>query len=270
MSEKYLLRSEAPFGEHVWEKIDAAVIGAAKSQLCGRRLIPAQGPYGLGLKHLPTGDRPVDEKIAGSAKMDAPCVTPLAMIYSEFALPLRDIAAFEQSGLPLDLAPAAQAAIDCARQEDQLVFNGSKTLGLKGMLNIEGTRSAKLKSWDTIGTAVDDIIQAVTLLDKTGFHGPYALGLAADLYNLLFRRYPEGNQTEMEHLRQIVADGIVKAPAIASGGILLCGGPFASIVLGQDLMTGFVGPSGNTYGFIVSETMALYLAVPEAICILKK
>jgi uncharacterized linocin/CFP29 family protein len=270
MSEKYLHRDDAPCGDKVWEKIDETVISAAKSQLCGRRLLHIQGPYGLGLKALPGSDKTADERNTGGAKMTAPCVTPLAVIHSEFTLPVRDIAAFEQYGLPIDLGDAAKAAIDCAQQEDNLVFNGSKALGLRGLLNIEGSHSMKLKSWEKIGTAADDIIQAVTTLDDAGFHGPYCLALASKLYNLLFRRYPEGNSTEMEHLKQIAADGIIKAPVIRTGGVLLCSsGPFANIILGQDIMTGFTGPAGNMYQFIVSESIALWLSQPGSICILK-
>jgi uncharacterized linocin/CFP29 family protein len=270
MSEKYLHRADAPFGDKVWEKIDETVVAVAKGQLCGRRLMHTQGPYGLGLKVLPSGDKTVDEKTAGEAKMSASCVTPLAMIRSEFTLPVRDIASFEQSGLPLDLGNAAKAAIDCSRQEDNLIFNGSKSLSLKGLLNIEGANSMKLKSWDGVGTAADDIIKAITLLDNTGFHEPYSLALAPKLYNLLFRRYTQGNATELEHVRQIITDGVFKAPTIQAGGLLLStSGPFANIVLGQDLMTGFVGPASGEYEFVVSESLALWLTQPEAICVLK-
>jgi uncharacterized linocin/CFP29 family protein len=270
MSAKYLHRDDAPFGGQVWEKIDNTVVAAARGQLCGRRLLHVKGPYGLGLKALPSVDKPVNEKTAGGAKMAASCVTPLAMIQSEFTLPTRDIAAFEQSGLPPDLGDAAKAAIDCARQEDNLIFNGSKSLGLKGLLNIDGSHSVKLKSWNEVGAAAEDIIQAVTALDGAGFHGPYALALTPKLYNLLFRRYPQGNATELEHLSQIITDGIVKAPAIQAGGILLCtSGPFANIVLGQDIMTGFNGPVADGYEFPVLESVALWLSQPEALCILK-
>lgn len=271
MSEKYLHRDDAPFSDKVWESIDQAVVGAAKSQLCGRRLLQIQGPYGLGLKALPTSDKLLEEKTSGEAKMSAPCLIPLVMIQSEFCLPVRDIASFEQMGFPLDLGNAAKAAVDCARQEDNLIFNGSKNAGTKGLLNIDGSSSLKLNSWDSVGAAADDIIKAVTELDKTGFHGPYTLGLSSGLYNLLFRRYPQGNQTEIEHIRQIVTNGIIKIPAVSSGGILLCSGSqYANIVLGQDLMTAFIGPSGSEYEFMVSESAALKVLETGALCILKK
>jgi uncharacterized linocin/CFP29 family protein len=271
MSEKYLHRQDAPFSEKVWEKIDETVLSAAQSQLCGRRLIPTKGPYGLAFKALSSGDKPIEEKKTEAVKMMTGCFTPLIMLQAEFSLAVRDIAAFEQSGLPLDLAEAAQAAMDCARQEDNLIFNGCTSIGLKGLLNAGKSSSVKLKPWDEVGEALHDITQAVTTLDKSGFHGPYALGLCPKLYNLLFRRYPQGNATEIEHLRQVITDGIVKASTIPSGGVLLdTGAAFASIVLGQDLMTGFVGPAGGRYEFIVSESVTLRLTQPESVCVLKK
>jgi uncharacterized linocin/CFP29 family protein len=273
MSEKFLHREDAPFSDKVWDTIDKTVVSVAKSQLCARRLLHIQGPYGLGLKALASKDLSADSKTNEGVKVTASCVTPLTLIQSGFSLPARDIAAFESTSgeaAPLDLADATKAAIACAKQEDELIFNGSKPLGLSGLLTIEGSQSVKLKSWEKIGTAADDIIQAVTTLDDAGFHGPYVLALAPKLYNLLYRRYPQGNATELEHVGQIITDGIIKAACIASGGILLCtdSSP-ASIVLGQDLMTGFIGPSDGRYEFQISESVALWLTQPQAICILK-
>jgi hypothetical protein len=35
-------------------------------------------------------------------------------------------------------------------------------------------------------------------------------------------------------------------------------------------MAGFVGPAASVYEFTVSETIALSITVPQAICVLKK
>ena len=271
MFEQFLHRNDAPISEKTWEAIDKTIVGAATSQLSGRRLIKAQGPYGLGLKAICSSDTAINEKTVVDAKMTVSCVTPLVMIRSSFTLPIRDIAAFEQSGQPLELNCAAKAAIDCARQEDSLVFNGSKTAGFKGLLNAENSGSIKLKSWTKIGTAADDMLRAVKLLDKAGFHGPYTMALSVDLYNMLFRRYTQGGRTEFEHLKQFITDGIIKAPGISSGGVVICtSGPYAQIIIGQDLMTGFIGPGDNEYEFVVSESVTLRLLEHAAICVLKE
>ncbi len=269
MSEKFLHRGDAPFGDEVWERIDGAVVGAAKGQLTARRLLHIEGPYGLGFKAIPGPDAPVGG--AADVEVIASAVVPAALIRKTFALPARDIAAYEQNGVPLDLGPAAAAAVACAKQEDEVIFNGSKKLGTEGLLTARGTASVKLKSWSEPGVAADDLIGAVTKLDAAGFHGPYALALAPERYNLLFRRYQQGNATEIEHLRQLITEGIAKAPAIDDGGVLLAAGrQYATIALGQDLAAGFIGPAGADYEFSVSESVLLRLVVPGAVCVLKK
>lgn len=270
MSDKFLHREDAPFGEKVWQRIDQTVVEAAKSQLSARRILHTEGPYGLGLKSLPGTDREIAKAGEEGATLVASSDIPVAALQSAFTLSGRDIAAFEETGLPLDLRAAAAAAVSCARQEDILLFRGVKALGLEGLLSAKETQSLKLNPWEEPGTAVNDLIQGVTILDKAGFHGPYALALTPALYNLLFRRYPQGNTTELEHMQAVVTDGIVKAPALSTGGVLIASGrQFASIVLGQDLRTSFVGPTGRDYEFTVSESLTLRLAQPAAVCVLK-
>ena len=269
MADKYLHRSDAPFSEKVWERIDEIVVGAAKSQLCARRLVHIEGPYGLGLKAIPGTDRTISGS-QGEVSLAVSTTVPMVELQSSFILPMRDISAFEETGLPFMSGEIAAAAVACAEQEDQLIFNGSKAVGCDGLLTAKGTQSLKLKPWEKVGTAVDNLIEAVGKLDGAAFHGPYALALAAPLYNLLFRRYPQGNVTEREHLAQLVTEGIVKAPALKSGGVLLASGrQYATIVLGQDLAASFVGPEGRAYQFAVSESVALRLVAPEAVCVLQ-
>jgi uncharacterized linocin/CFP29 family protein len=270
MANDFLNRDDAPFSAKVWETIDAAVIGAAKSQLSARKLFQIEGPYGAGLKLLPRQDNPVQEEgVEGVALLNSDDL-PLPMMQSEFCLGARDIAAFEQHGVALDLGAAAAAAIAVARQEDALLFNGSKALRVEGLLNAKGILSSDLKSWSSVGAAVDGVVAAANKLDAAGFHGPYALALTPGLYNMLFRLYPQTGVTELEHLKQIAADGVIKAPGIAAGGVLLATGKqFATIVLGQDITAGFTGPKGRAYEFTVSSSVALRLLEPASVCALK-
>ena len=158
-------------------------------------------------------------------------------------------------------------AIAVARREDDLIFNGAP--GIPGLLTVEGTHRQQLSAWEEVGAAANDVIKAISTLDEAGFHGPYALALAPARYNLLFRRYPQGNQSEMEHVRTMVTEGIVKAPAL-EGGLLLAGGRhYASIVLGQDMSIAFIGPAGGEIEFAISESLTLYIRRSQAICVLE-
>ena len=262
MENAYLGRKEAPVSPEIWKMLDSTMVEAAKSQLAGRRIIAIEGPFGYGLKTVPTIDCEISEGISNSDCM------PLTLIKSGFTIGKRDLAAFEKDGLPFDAGAVTCAAIECAAKEDQVLFNGIS--GSPGLLNVEGSVSQTLTKWDKIGTAADQVIDAVTKLDDTGFHGPYCLALTPSLYNLLLRRYPQGDGTELDHIRAIITEGVVKAPVLKKGGVLLASGrQYSSIVIGQDMIIGYNGPVGDGLEFEVLESIALFIRSPEAICVLK-
>jgi len=263
MANKYLAREDAPFESGIWELLDGAMKEAAKSQLIGRRLLDLEGPYGLGLKAVPLRDYEDESGLIVSE------VLPVVLIQKFFELNTRDLASYEREAVALDTCPIAQAAIEIAQREDQLIFNGGPQV--PGLLSIEGSSEMNLLAWDEVGAAANDVIQAITNLDDAGFHGPYALALAPERYNLLFRLYPQGKQSELDHLRMMVTEGIFKTPALDSGGLLLAAtANCASIVLGQDMSLGYIGPMGDKQEFTISESLTLRIRQPSAICVLKE
>ncbi len=209
--------------------------------------LPSDGPTRLALKAFGNGAGQARDAGEGSA-MRAPILSPVPFIEAIFTL-----------------AGAARAD-----QKDDLVFNGVKGFELQGLLNAKGVHTCKLLSWKSVDVAVDNILEGVNKLDLAGFLGPYALALSPPLFNLLFRRYPQGNQTELEHLQQAVPDGIVKTSAVENGGVLVTSvKELAAIVIGQALTTAFIGPKGRDYEFSVSESAALRLIEPASVCVFR-
>ena len=260
MTNKFLSRDEAPLEPGTWELIDGVMIETAKSRLSGRRLLALEGPYGIGLKAIPLSD---PDSSTGTVISQ---VMPLALITTGFTLAKRDIAAFESSGTLFDAGPVAAAALECARREDDIIFNGFQK---NGVLTAKGHNTLKLSAWNEVGTAANDIIKAIGMLDSAGFYGPYSLALNPARYNLLLRRYQNGNISELEHILTMVTEGVIKAPALAGGGVLIAAGrQFASVVLGQDMAVGFVGPTAERLEFTISESLTPYIRQPEAVCIL--
>ncbi|MGA9621502.1 family 1 encapsulin nanocompartment shell protein [Methanoregula sp.] len=262
MVNNYLARDDAPIDAASWKLIDDVMVKAAKSQIVGRRILPIEGPFGFGLKVIPLGDYAVDDGLIGSTAI------PLTMIRTEFSLAKRDLASFERDHLVLDTNPVSDAAMEAAEKEDKIIFSGLP--GIEGLLNAEGSGSLTLTKWDKVGAAADQIINAVTKLDEAGFHGPYTMALAPAQYNLLLRRYPQGDGTELDHIRSIVTEGVVKAPALKKGGVLLASGSqYTSIAIGQDMVTGYNVPIGDLLEFQIYESLALLIRAPESILVLK-
>jgi uncharacterized linocin/CFP29 family protein len=262
MGNDFQSRAISGIGDKTWEVLERAAVGAAKSQLTARRFISIEGPHGLGVQAVPLSDvhSPDGHAVAR--------LLPLHYLFRTFGLSLRDIAAYEREPLLLDAGPAAAAAIECARAEEDLIYNGTK--GAPGLMGASGIHRCKLASWQPLGKAASDVVDAVNLLDASGFHGPYALALGPTRYNLLYRLYPDGNGTELAHVEKIIGGGVFKAPALKAGGLLLAAGAqFSVIVLGQDLCVGYVGRTGPDVQLSVSESLALLLREPRAVCALE-
>ena len=263
MELKYLGREDAPIAPETWKLLDTIMVDAAKTILTGRRLLNIEGPFGLGLKGFPLEDCTVAECRLVSK------FVPVHMISRNFVLGVRDLVAYEQTGLPFFPAQLKEAAITVAQMEDSIIFEGTKES--PGLLSAEGVNAQKLASWNTVGKAADDVIQAMITLDEAGYHGPYALALSPARFNLLYRRYLQGIGTELEHIRTIVTEGVFKAPVMKSRGVLLATGKkYSSLPLGQDMAAGFVGPMGDSFEFSVSESLALLIREPASICVLKE
>ncbi|KMQ53035.1 Bacteriocin [Chitinispirillum alkaliphilum] len=266
---EYLNRDDAPFGDEVWDTIDKTVVSVASNAMAGRKLLNVEGPYGLGMKSVSLRDELIegdeDELSVWSSRS-----IPLAMISSSFKIDGRDLGHYTRDGVLFDMREVVSSTLECARKEDELIFKGSEALGVKGLMNTPGALSSELKPWRNIGDPAESIALAVEKLDKAGFQGPYSMALAPSLYNRLFRRYPGEEVLEIEHLSALVSDGIFKSSVLSEGGVLVASGAmYGSVVLGQDLLTAFEGPSGRSYVFVLSESVALRVNVPQAICALK-
>jgi len=270
---RYLPREAVPITDRVWRMIDEAVIGPAKMQLAGRRLLEIYGPFGFGTRSLEHKESVVGAEASfgeARARMTAPETTPIPLIYSEFTLAIREVAAAEERGSLLDLDAPAKAAIACARLEDALIFSGNKDLGIDGLLTTPKAGKVKLGDWGQLGQPMEDLIKVVNVLDAAGFPGPYTAALAPSLFNALYQRYQEASLTQLEHARQIITAGLVKAPTLSSGGVVLAAERhFASLVLAQDMTPAFIGPSATGYDFVIVESLVPRITVPEAICVLQ-
>lgn len=261
-----LNRSHAPFDAELWNAIDEAASESAAAMLTGRRLLETEGPYGSGLTSIEVGNddycRTVGANEAGAVVSRAVSVP---MLRKSFKISIRRLMAAAENSQPLNLSPVEDAAEAVARREDEFIYYGNKDFGLEGLLTARGRNTLTAGDWSKVDQALEDVVKAVTLLDDGGFPGPYGMALSPALYNQLFRRYEGSDLLQLEHLKRVCTAGIFKAPI--KGGVIVDArvGP---IVLGQDLMAGYIGQDGIHHEFFLSSSMVLRLDDPEAICAL--
>jgi len=254
----------APFGPELWKAIEEAAVSSARSMLSARRILNVEGPHGLGLTVVETGnEESLPSRDEDGAKTVISRLSPVPFIYQPFVLSTRLIAATTEMHQPLNMKPVEDAAQAVAVREEELVYSGHPDQQLPGLLTVKGRNTHTGGDWTNLDRVLDDLIAAINILDAKGYRGPYGLALAPAFYNNLFRNYPGSELLQIRHIERLCTRGIVKA-AIAGGVVVAPDvGP---IVLGQDLQVTYVDPGPAHYNFVVSESLALKIDAPDAIC----
>ena len=247
MSE-YLMRDAAPLSEGEWESLDNVVIKAARQFLVGRQFIKLVGPLGAGTEMVPVGTGDKRHFLA------------LNLIQKDFTLSWKDIEASRKAGYPLELGPAAKAAMLCAQQEDTLIF---KAL----------TEAAKAPgNWDEGETPLTNVVQAIESLVSDNFFGPYAVIVSPALYTKTQRVAMNAGMLVSKLVKGIAEGGLFQSPILAKDqGLVISLGSFnVDLVIGQDLVTAYTGNEGLDHTFSVLESIALRIKRPGAVCKLGK
>ncbi len=259
-----LNRGQAPFSAKLWQAVDHAAVEAARRRLTVRRYLDVEGPFGVGLTAIEVGNddycrQPGADEAGGILSR----VVPVPMLRRSFRLSVRRVAAFDQNGQPLDLSPVEDAAEAVADREEDYLYRGQPDFGLVGLTNAHGRQHLAGGNWADIDRALADALAAATRLDQAGFRGPYALALSPPLYNGLFRLYPGTDVLQLEHLRRLATLGIHKA---AIDGAVLVDARAGVLIVGQDLMTGYINQDGVHHHLFVTESLVLRVDEPTAIC----
>jgi uncharacterized linocin/CFP29 family protein len=259
----YFNRERASFPDALWGAIDEAAVKAARERLTARRFLDVEGPFGVGLTAIEVGDDEYRQPEATEAGVVISRTVPVPMLRRSFRLSIRRVAAYVENAQAINLSPAQNAAEAVADGEERIVYFGNPDFGQPGLLTVEGRQHLEGGDWSALDRALQDALAAATKLDDQGFRGPYSLVLAPTLYNALFRLYPGTEILQLEHLRRLCTGGIFKARI--EGGVMV--DPNAGVlVVGQDLRSGYVGQDGMHYQLYVSESIALRIDEPKAIC----
>ncbi|HHX45290.1 MAG TPA: bacteriocin family protein [Chloroflexi bacterium] len=255
----YLMREDAPLTEEVWAAIDETVLSAVRTTLVGRRVIDIVGPVGWGVEVAPLFS--FTEEDGATIATSSTEYLQLVEIAKEFALRARQIATARHTPFSLDLGAAALAAVELAKAEDDLVIGG--------LARGAGCFSP-LGDWSTFGQPFRAIAEAIAQLRTNDFHGPYAAIMSPTTYARLASLFYEG-QRELAMVEALLEAGIYQStdPEVSERVLVLSPQPWnMDLVIGQDVMTAWLGNEGLDQRFRIFETLALRLKRPGSVCVL--
>ena len=267
----WLDREGASFGQEVWDRIDGAARASAAEVVAARKILPVAGPLGISLRAGISEDEAVgdEEESSGEAHVHVPSTSALPLLHRPFRLGARSVEAFLSRGEPLDLDEAEEAARSVARAEERLLFAGHPRARVPGLLRHRGALDLPLHDWSDPRRAADDLLAALAQLDSMGRHGPYAAAIAPSRYWQLFRPYEGTSLTPHAQLAALFEGGLVKAPALTEGAVVVMkSGSGPRVLVGQELAAAYDGREGIFHRISLVESVTLLEGVPGSVAVL--
>ena len=265
-------REGASFRQEVWNEIDRVVREAATEVRAARRVLDVVGPLGFDARAGVLDDLQAGggEDESERVHVHLPRLRALPVLHRTFSLGARAVEALERRGEPLLLEDAAEAARQLARAEDRLLLEGQAGAGIRGLLTSEGAVELPAGDWSDPARAADDLLAAAARLDVSGRHGPYAAAIAPARWYQLLRPYAGSSLTPLAQVAPAFEGGIVKAPVLADGAILVVRAPSGPrAVIGQDLTAAYDGREGIFHRISLVESVTLLPGVPGSVVVLR-
>ncbi len=278
---------DVPMSHDQLECMKRTVCNTSRKLLVGRKFIKVYGPLGAGAQsvpwdtYLPPGMGNLD--LMGESKQQ-PVGTqkraflPIPMIYKDFMLYNRDIAAAghehgedDDDGcicLPLDLSTLVNAVTQCAKKEDDIIFNGIPEMGIPGLTNVEGRNVIPMKDWSVLGDGFLNVVEATQKLAENGFYGPYALVVSPHLYIQLHRVFEKTGVLEIQRVKSFIKCGVYDSNALKGDKavVVATGSNNMDLVIGTDMGLDYWGSENLNHRIRVWESAVLRIKCAQAIC----
>jgi len=256
-----LHRELAPISDAAWADIEEEATRTLKRYLAGRRVVDVQGPGGVGLSavgtgHLKTIAAPSDGVLARQREVKA-----LVELRVPFELDRQQIDNVERGSDDSDWQPAKDAAQRIAYAEDRSIFEGYSAAGVGGIR--QGTSNPTMTLPADVRQYPDAIAQALNQLRLVGVNGPYSVLLGADAYTALAETSDNGYPV-LEHVKKLVKDVIIWAPAIVGAFVLTTRGGDFGLHIGQDVSIGYLSHTDSVVRLYLQETLTFLVLTAEA------
>ena len=256
-----LHRELAPISEAAWAQIEEETSRTLKRYLAGRRVVDVREPGGIGLSAVGTGHlraiaAPGDGIVARQREVKA-----LVELRVPFELDRQAIDDVERGANDSDWQPAKDAARQIAFAEDGAIFEGYDAAGIRGIR--QGTSNPVITLPGDVREYPAAIAQSLSRLRLVGVDGPYSVLFGADAYTALAETSVHGYPV-LEHVKRLVDDKIIWAPAIAGAFVLTTRGGDFDLRIGQDVSIGYSDHTDAAVRLYLQETFTFLLLTAEA------
>src|SRR4051794_9985196 len=247
-----LHRELAPISDAAWAQIEEEASRTLKRYLAGRRVVDVQAAGGTGLSAVGTGHLRSITAPGGGIIARQREVKALVELRVPFELDRQAIDDVERGANDSDWQPTKDAARQIAFAEDRAIFEGYSAAGIQGIRQATSNPAMTLPA--DVRDYPDAIAQALSQLRLVGVNGPYVALFGADAYTALAETSDHGYPV-LEHVKRLVNDEIIWAPAIAGGFVMTTRGGDFDLHIGQDVSIGYLSHTDAAVRLYLQETL---------------
>jgi uncharacterized linocin/CFP29 family protein len=258
----HLRRELAPISEAAWSQIEEEAARSLRNFLAARRLVDFEGPAGWEATCVPIGRfQPLSPALPG-VRAAARRVRPYVELRAELTLQRNELDAVDRGARDPDLDPLIDATRLIAGAEDTLVFSGSASAEIFGL--VTESPHSPLTITDDYGHFPSLVARAVAQLRAAGVDGPYGVALGPRCYTGVVETTEHGGYPVLEHLRLITGGPVIWAPTVEGSVVVsLRGGDFR-LAVGQDHSIGYLAHDAETVTLYLEESITFSNDSPEA------
>jgi uncharacterized linocin/CFP29 family protein len=142
------------------------------------------------------------------------------------------------------------------------IFYGYEAGSMRGIIEISPHESLRISQDYQAYPAT--VSEALERLRQAGVTGPYAIALGPRCYSGLMRAIGPGGYPVYQHVRRLVDDHVVWAPAIDGAVVLSIAEGNYALSVGQDFSIGYASHTDDRVRLFLIESFAFQVLMPEA------
>ena len=192
------------------------------------------------------------------------------LLYSDFTLSWRELESASQAGRPISFSRAAASAALTATAEDKLIYLGNPKAGYDGLTTAKGVEHVKISDWTKGDTAFTEVANGLAKLLSNHAYGTYTLIVSPDLFAAMQKLEPGTGVLVAERVKNLLAGGqVIVTPVLPQKTAILLAAATQNmdLVIGQDMITGYLGSNKLNHDFRVFETVMPRVKNPKAIIV---
>ncbi len=253
-------RGLAPISEESWKEIEERLMEVFKSHLSARKVVKVVGPKGLDYNVISEG-RLEEVQEDGDLCYANYKVTPLTEVRVEFEMDRWELDNVLRGAKDVDYEPLEEAAKKIALFEENVIYNGSDKLNIKGL--IKSSAHETLTFGNEQESILDSIANGIIKLRESYQEGPFVLVVGKEAYKRLISK-GEGYSL-IEKIESLTGHKIIYSHVLDGAVLVPYNHDDLELTIGQDLNIGYQNHDNNKIRFFITESFTFRVLDPTII-----